>query len=100
MAAERRVAAARLADEHAATGVDAHRCNIEAAGATMAVAEQRLAQADRAGGLTMVAAERQRCEHKYPLPSFDAFAQRQQECLMFTSFLEDTEHHHRERVSE
>jgi hypothetical protein len=40
--AERRAAAARLADEHAAAHADAHRRNIEAARAAMAVAEQRL----------------------------------------------------------
>jgi hypothetical protein len=36
----------------------------------MAEAEQRLARADVAEGLAMVAAERQRREHQYPLPLF------------------------------
>jgi hypothetical protein len=75
MASERRTAAARMADEHVAARADAHRCNIEAARAAMAVAEQCLAQADLARGLVAVAAERQRREHQYPLPSFDASAQ-------------------------
>jgi hypothetical protein len=63
MAAERRAAAARLAEEHAAAHADAHRCNIEAARAAMAAAEQRLFQADVTGGLTTLTAERQRREH-------------------------------------
>jgi hypothetical protein len=42
MAAERRAASARLAEDHAAACADAHRRNIEAARAAMAVAEQRL----------------------------------------------------------
>jgi hypothetical protein len=50
--------------------------------------------------LATVAAERQHREHEYPLPSFDASAQRQEERLMFTSFLEDAERRRRERVSE
>jgi hypothetical protein len=75
MAIERRAEAARLAEEHAAAHANAHHCNIEAARAAIAVAEQRLAQADMAEGLAMVAAERQRREHQYPLPSFDASAQ-------------------------
>jgi hypothetical protein len=60
MAIERRAAAARLAEEHAITHADAHRCNIKAARAAMATAEQRLAQADVVRGLATVAAERQR----------------------------------------
>jgi hypothetical protein len=71
MAAEKRVAMARLVEEHAAARADAHRRNIEGVRAAMAVAEQRLAQADIVGGLATVAAERQ---HQYPLPSFDASA--------------------------
>jgi hypothetical protein len=63
MAAERRAAAARLAEEHAAARAEAHRRNIKAARAAMAAAEQRLTQADVARGLATVAAERQRCEH-------------------------------------
>jgi hypothetical protein len=43
MAAERGTAAARMEDEHATVRADAHRCNIEAARAAMAVAEQCLA---------------------------------------------------------
>jgi hypothetical protein len=100
MAAEWRTAAARMADEHAAARADAHRRNIEAARAAMALAEQCLAQADLAGGLAAMAAERQRCEHQYPLPSFDASAQRQEERRTFTSFIEDAERRRRERVSE
>jgi hypothetical protein len=100
MAAERRAAAARLADEHVAARADAHRRNIEAARVAMAAVEQRLAQADVAGGLAMVVVESQRHEHQYPLPSFDASAQRQEERRTFSSFLEDAEHRRRERVSE
>jgi hypothetical protein len=95
MVAERRAAAARLADAQAA----AHRRNIEAARAAMADDEQRLAQADRTGRLATVTAERQRCKSHYPLPSFDPWAERQEERLMFTSFLQDTEHHRHEPVS-
>jgi hypothetical protein len=101
MATERRAAAARLADKHAAAHTDAHRRNIEAARAGMsAAAEQRLTQADVAGGLATVAAERQRHEHQYPLPSFNASAQRQEERRTFKSFLEDAERRRRECVSE
>jgi hypothetical protein len=100
MAAERRVAAARLAEEHAAARADAHRHNIEVARAAMAAAEQRLALADVVGGLATVAAERQRCEHQYPLSSFDALSQRLEERRTFTSFLEHAECRHREHVSE
>jgi hypothetical protein len=57
MAAERRAAAARLAEDHAAARADTHRRNIEAARAAMAEAEQRPIRADVAGGLAMVAAE-------------------------------------------
>jgi hypothetical protein len=74
MAAERRVAVARLAEDHTATRADAHRRNIEAARAAMAEAERRLFRADVAVGLAKVAAERQRREHQYPLPSFNASA--------------------------
>jgi hypothetical protein len=74
MAAERRAAAARLAEEHAAARTDAHRRNIKVARAAMAAAEQCLFQADVTGGLATVAAEHQRREHEYPLPSFDASA--------------------------
>jgi hypothetical protein len=79
MAAERRAAAARLAEDHAAARTDAHHRNIEAARAMMAEAEKRLFRADVAGGLAKVVVERQRREHQYPLPSFDASAQREQE---------------------
>jgi hypothetical protein len=71
MAAERRAAAARLAEDHAAAHADAHRRNIKAARAAMAEAERRLFRADVAGGLAKVAVERQRREHQYPLPSFN-----------------------------
>jgi hypothetical protein len=100
MATERRVAAARLAEDHAAARADAHRRNIEAARAAMAEAEQHLFRADVTGGLATVAAERQRREHQYPLPSFDASAQREEERRTFTSFLKDAERHHRERAPE
>jgi hypothetical protein len=66
MAVERRTAVPRLADAHATARVDAHCHNIEAARAAMAAAEQRLAQADRAGGLAMVATERQCRKNQYP----------------------------------
>jgi hypothetical protein len=33
-----------------------------------------------------------------PLASFDPWAERQEECRTFTSFLEDAERHRRERV--
>jgi hypothetical protein len=59
MATERTAVVARLADEHAAARADTHLRNIEAARAAMAVSEQRLTQADQAGGLAAVAAERQ-----------------------------------------
>jgi hypothetical protein len=100
MAAERRAAATRLAEDHAAAHADAHRRNIEAARAAMAEAEQRLFRADVTGGLATVSAERQRREHQYPLPSFDASAQREEEHRTFTSFLEDAERDRRERASE
>jgi hypothetical protein len=100
MDAERRTAAARLADAHATACVDAHCHNIEAARAAMAAAEQRLAQADRVGGLAMVKTERQRRKNQYPLASFDPWAERQEERCTFTSFLDDAERRHHERVSE
>jgi hypothetical protein len=100
MATERRAAAARLVEDHAAACADAHRCNIEAARVAMAAAEKCLFQADVTGGLATVAAERQRREHQYHLPSFDASAQREEERHTFTSFLEDTVRHRRERASE
>jgi hypothetical protein len=65
----------------------------------MAVAEQCLFQEDVTGGLATMA-ERQRREHQYPLPSFDASAQRDEERHTFTSFFEDAECHRRERASE
>jgi hypothetical protein len=100
MATERRVAAARLVEEHAAARADADHHNIKAARAAIAAAKQRLLQADVTGGLATVAAERQQREHQYPLPSFDALAQREEERHTFTSFLEDAECRRRERVSE
>jgi hypothetical protein len=75
MAAERRAAAARLAKDHTAAHADAHRRNIKAARAAMAEAERRLFWVDMAVGLAKVAAECQRREHQYPLPSFNASAQ-------------------------
>jgi hypothetical protein len=50
MAADRRAAAARLAEDHATARVDAHRRNIEAARAAMAEAERGLFRADVAEG--------------------------------------------------
>jgi hypothetical protein len=76
MAAERRVAAARLVEDHAATRADAHRRNIEVVRAAMTEAERRLFRANVAVGLAKVAADRQRREHQYPLPSFNASVQR------------------------
>jgi hypothetical protein len=96
MAAERRAAAAMLAEDHAAARADTHHHNIEAARAAMAKAEKRLFWAYMAGGLATVAAERQRREHQYPLPSFDASARREEECCTLTSFLEEAE---RDRAS-
>jgi hypothetical protein len=66
----------------------------------MAEAKQRLFWADVVGGLAKVAAERQRREHQYPLPSFDASAQREKEHHTFTSFLEEAEHDRRQRAAE
>jgi hypothetical protein len=100
MAAERRAASAKLAAEHATARTEAHHRNSEAARAAMVEAEQRLAQADVAGGLATVAVERQWCEHQFPLLSFDASAERQEERRHFTSFLEDAERHRRERLRE
>jgi hypothetical protein len=100
MAAERRAAVARLAEDHATARADAHCRNIKAARATMAEAERRLFRVDVAGGLTKVAIESQRCEHQYPLPSFNASAQRAQEHRIFTSFLEEAEHERRQRAAE
>jgi hypothetical protein len=97
MAAERRTTTTRLAEDHAAARADAHRRNIEVARAAMAEAEQRLFRADVTGGLAMVTAER---EHQYPLPSFDASAQREEGRRIFTSFLEDAERDRRECASE
>jgi hypothetical protein len=91
MAAKRRAAVARLAEDHATTRADAHRHNIEATRAAMAEADRRLFRADVAGGLAKVAAERQRREHQYPLPSFNASVQREQEHRTFTSFLEEAD---------
>jgi hypothetical protein len=98
MAAERKATVARLAEEHAAARADAHPHNIEAARAATTV-EQCLGQADVAGGLATVAAERQRREYQYTLPSFDASAQREEERRTFTSFLKDAERRRRERMS-
>jgi hypothetical protein len=96
MGAERRVAVARLAQDHAG----AHHCNIEAARDAMAEAERRLFWVDMAGGFAKVATDRQRHEHQYPLPSFNASTQRAQERCTFTSFLEEAERDHRQRAAE
>jgi hypothetical protein len=58
MVTERRAAAARLVEDHAAARTDAHRCNIEAVRAAMVEAERGLFRAYVAGGLVKVAAER------------------------------------------
>jgi hypothetical protein len=58
MAAERRAASARLAEDHTTARTDFHRRNIEAARAAMAEAERRIFQADVAVGIAKVAAER------------------------------------------
>jgi hypothetical protein len=100
MAAERRAASARLVEEHAVARADAHRRNTEVARAAMATAEQRIFRADVTEGLATVAAERHRREHQYPLPSFDASVHREKERRTFTSFREDAERRHRERVLE
>jgi hypothetical protein len=100
MAAERRVAAAMLAEDHTATRADAHHRNIEAVRAAMAEAERCLFRADVAVGLAKVAVERQRREHQYPLPSFNASAQRAQERYTFISSLEEAERDRSQRVVE
>jgi hypothetical protein len=100
MAAERRAAAARLAEDHTDARADAHRCNIEAARAAMAEDERCLFRADVAVGLAKVAAERQRREHQYPLSSFNASAQRAQERRTFISSLEEAERYRSQRAEE
>jgi hypothetical protein len=91
MAAKRRAAAARMAEDHTAARADVHRRNIKAARAAMAEAERRLFWVDVAIGLAKVAAERQRREHQYPLPSFNASAQQAQKRRTFVSSLEEAE---------
>jgi hypothetical protein len=100
MAAKRRAAAARLAEDHTAARVDAHRRNIKAARAAMAEAERCLFRADVAVGLMKVAAERQRREHQYPLPSFNVSVQRAQERRTFISSLEEAERDRNQRAAE
>jgi hypothetical protein len=63
MHAERRVAAERLGDTQATAHATAHLRNLEAARAAMAVAEQRLAEANRSWGLASVAEARHRREN-------------------------------------
>jgi hypothetical protein len=92
MATERRTTAVRLVKDHTATHANAHRRNIEAARAAMAEAERCLFRADVVIGLAKVAAECQRREHQYPLPSINALAQRAQEHHTFISCLEEAEH--------
>jgi hypothetical protein len=99
MAAKRRAAAARLAEDHAAARADAHRRNMEAARAAMTEGEERLFRVDVAGGLATVAAEHQRSEHQCPLPSFDASAQREEERRTFTSFLKEAERDRLDRAA-
>jgi hypothetical protein len=100
MATKRRAAAARLAEDHTAAHTNTHRRNIEAARAAMAEAERRLFRVDVAVGLANVAAERQRHEHQYPLPSFNALAQRAQERRTFISSLEEAVHDRSQRAAE
>jgi hypothetical protein len=100
MAAERRAAVVRLAEDHTAARTDAHRRNIEAARAAMAEAERCLFWADVAVGLAKVAAERQHREHQYPLPSFNASAQRAQEHRTFISSLEEAERDRSQHAAE
>jgi hypothetical protein len=100
MAAERRAAVARLAEDHTAAHADAHHRNIKAVRAAMAEAERCLFRADVAVGLVKVAAERQRCEHRYPLPSFNTSAQRAQERRTFISSLEEAERDRSQRAVE
>jgi hypothetical protein len=100
MAAERRAAAARLAEDHTAAHADAHHHNIEAARAAMAEAERHLFQADMAVGLTKVALESQHREHQYPLPSFNASVQRAQERRTFISSLEEAQRDRSQRAAD
>jgi hypothetical protein len=100
MAAERRAAVARLAEDHTAARTDVHRCNIEAARAAMAEAERCLFRADVAIGLAKVAVERQHREHQYTLPSFNASAQRAHERRTFISSLEEAEHDRSQHAAE
>jgi hypothetical protein len=100
MAAERRAAVARLAEDHTAARADAHHRNIEAVRAAMAEAKRRLFRVDMVVGLAKVAAERQHREHQYPLPSFNASAQRAQERRTFISSLEEAERYHSQRAAE
>jgi hypothetical protein len=66
----------------------------------MAEADRRLFRANMAVGPAKVAAERQRHEHQYPLPSFNASAQRAQERRTFISSLEEAEHDRSQRTAE
>jgi hypothetical protein len=100
MAAERRAAAARLAEDHTAARADAHHRNIEAVRAAMAKAERCLFRADVVVGLAKVAVERQRREHQYPLPSFNASMHRAQVHRTFISSLEEAKRDRRQRVAE
>jgi hypothetical protein len=63
MHAERRVAAERLGDTQATAHATTHLRNLEAARAAMAVAEQRLTEANRSWGLASVAEARHRQEN-------------------------------------
>jgi hypothetical protein len=69
MVAERRATAKRVAEAQAAARSAAHRRNIEAARAAMAVNERHLNEHDRRGALAAVAEAQQRNESQYPLPS-------------------------------
>jgi hypothetical protein len=100
MATERRAAVARLAEDHTAAHADAHRRNIKAARAAMVEAKRCLFRADVAVGLAKVAEERQHREHQYPLPSFNASAQRVQERHTFISSLEEAERDRSQRAAE
>jgi hypothetical protein len=99
MATERRVAVARLAEDHTAARADAHRRNIEVARAAMAEAKRCLFRADVVVRLAKVAAERQGREHQYPLPSFNGSTQRAQEHRTFISSLEEAERDRSQRAA-
>jgi hypothetical protein len=86
--------------DHAAAHANTHRRNMEAVRAAMAEAKQHLFWVDVARGLARVVVEHQRRELPYPLPSFDASAQQEEERRTFTSFLEEAERDRHDRAAE